>query len=496
VSLLVRANTAWDARLPSGDAFTRIALGAVMSRRSPGRPVWLERPEQRYHGFLLGTSGSGKSSWLEHLFLAYFAKGKTVGGIDPHDLSLNTLYALLKRGYFRDRRAFQRLVYIDWGSGWYVPFNVLKGRGSPQSIALNCYQALLRVYPELQEAPAFRRMFLAACLALIANGLTLKHLHTFFADEAFRRRCLGKVEHRLTRETFALFERWKREQPSEVGSLLRRIFAILFEDVAAETLGHRDNLLDFRAMMDRGQSFLISLSNIGDDETRRLIGAFLMVAIEQAALSRRDLPQAWRDYRSLHLLVDEWPSFAAQAQTIGNILDLTRKYGLRLYLSSQRVSQFAAGADQLLGALENCDFKVAFRLGHESAEVMAPHFFDVDPYRVKALAPTEEQHHLYLSVQEQRALNAQILKNLPHRVAVVKLPGRDPIPFYTPDVPPTDPHDPQLLEVLRIYRRLYQVPASAVAPIPQFPAGGAAKRRDDDALFTWGLTPRQAPDGR
>jgi hypothetical protein len=57
----------------------------------------------------------------------------------------------------------------------------------------------------------------------------------------------------------------------------------------------------------------------------------LLVQIEQAALSRTDLSPGQR--RPWTVLVDEWPAMAASAETLGSILDQTRKFGLRLYLA-------------------------------------------------------------------------------------------------------------------------------------------------------------------
>ncbi len=103
-------------------------------------------------------------------------------------------------------------------------------------------------------------------------------------------------------------------------------------------------------MMDAGTAFIINLGNVSDHETRKLLGAMLLVQIEQAALSRTDLPPTARV--PCTLLVDEWPAFAAQEQTIATILSQTRKFNLRLYLAAQSLAQMGSG--RLTGALENC----------------------------------------------------------------------------------------------------------------------------------------------
>ena len=172
--------------------------------------------------------------------------------------------------------------------------------------------------------------------------------------------------------------------------------------------------------MDEGKSFIINLGNINDHETRKLLGAMLLVQIEQAALSRTDLPPPQR--KPFTLLIDEWPSFAAQDNTIGTILSQTRKFKLRLYLAAQSLSQVSSG--RLTGALENCRLTIAFGLGRDSAEVQAKQIGTADPFALKETAATPRQHGQYLSIAEQFEAWTQELQHLSPRMAYVKLHDR------------------------------------------------------------------------
>ena len=68
----------------------------------------------------------------------------------------------------------------------------------------------------------------------------------------------------------------------------------------------------------------------------------LMVQIEQAALSRSDLPPAAR--RPWTCFVDEWPQMAAtQGESLDNMLTQARKYNLRLQLAGQSPAQVDSG---------------------------------------------------------------------------------------------------------------------------------------------------------
>lgn len=346
----------------------------------------LSRKDQGLHAAVFGTSGSGKSRLFESLFIQHLNKHHGVGLMEPHhDLSFGVVTYLLDRGFFRSPDAFDRLVYIDWGNGDYVPFNILKQPWDPHTTAELALEAMIRVWPELQEAPLFQTLFLSSILTLIAADLPITFLYQLLTDHAFRSRCLARVNDPVVHQTFTnYYDKLGRDQPQAAGSTLRRAFLLSFSPVARMTLGQPDNWLNFRKIMDEGKAIILNLGNIGDHETRKLLGAMLMVQLEQAALSRTDILPVQRT--PFTLFVDEWPAFAAQEKTLGTILSQTRKYNLSLYLAAQSLSQ--VGSDRLAGALENCGLKISFALGRDSAVIQAQQIGEIDPFAVKEEAQT------------------------------------------------------------------------------------------------------------
>jgi hypothetical protein len=343
----------------------------------------LAEKEQAYHAAIFGASGSGKSKLLQSIFLQHLAKGHSIGLIDPHaDLALDILKSLIATGYFRNEEAFDRLIFLDFANGAYVPFNVLN-----HTTTLNALEGMICVWPELETAPLFQTLFLAAVTTLIACKLPITpYLYHMLTDGQFRNACLQQVTDPLIHLTFKnYYEKLGRDQAQAAGSTLRRAFLISYSPVICNALGQPDNWLDFRIIMNSGKSIIISLGGL-EDETKRLIGAMLMVAIEQAALSRTDIA----DRRPFTLLVDEWGSFAAQDRTIATILSQCRKFALRLYLAAQSLSQVSS--NRLSGALENCRLMIAFALDRASAEIQAKQIGFADPFAIKEEPQADTQH--------------------------------------------------------------------------------------------------------
>jgi hypothetical protein len=426
-----------------------IVLGQPLSPY-PFPVVRLTPQDQAYHATIWGRTGSGKSKLLQAIFLQHLCKGHGVCIIEPHhDLSFETLSYLVEHGFFRRSDAFNRLIYLDWGNDAVVPFNVLSSPFPPKTVALHTLEAMLRVWPELRRAPTFQTLFLSAMVVLVHNQLPITFLHQLLSDNALRERCLANIDDSLILQTFANFGK-ARGQVQEAGSALRRAFLLSFDTITRLSLGQPDNILNLRRLMDEGAALIINLGNIPESETRKLIGALLLVQIEQAALSRTDLPPHRR--RPFVVLIDEWPSFSAVDASIGTILEQTRKFGLRLYLAAQSPAQLSS--DRLQAALENCRLNVAFGLGRESAVEQSRQLTTFDPclYRDDPISGRPQR----VSSSEQFELLAQDLQHLGPQEAYIKLHTDPAIKVRTLSVRDPHPDRRELEQVLVRYKQSYQ----------------------------------------
>lgn len=423
-----------------------------------GAPYTLPPAAAGFHTAIFGSTGTGKSYLAHAVAVQHIVnRGGCVGVIDPHaDLSLGVLDYLVSQGFFqRYPDAFERVVYVDFSEDAFLPLNVLsQPHLSPHATAEMVLEALSRTFPDLQGgAPLLRTLFLCGVLTLTANGLPLTCLYPLLLDREFRTRCLRRVSDPLVHQTFAHFDGSRGATSAQAGSTLRRAFLMTFSPTARFTLGQPENVLDLRAIMDSGRTLLLNLGSIPDVRTRRLIGALVMTLLEQAALSRAQVPASQR--RPWTAIVDEWPVICArQPETLASILDTSRKYGLTLWLLGQHAGQI--GAARLSGALENCRLVALFRLGPESAAALAPHVEQINPYLVKHPARTSAQRDIYLSAGDQRDLWRRRLQELPARRAIVRAHGSAPRDIRTLTVEASASGPGELEEVVAEYRRRYQ----------------------------------------
>lgn len=388
------------------------------------------------HCYCIGTTGQGKSKFLESLLVQDIVAGRGCGLVDPHtDLARDTLAHLLSVGFFRDPEHYRQVIYFDpTRSDYVLPFNVLKTRLPPYALAQQVIEAFRRTWPQsLAEAPRFTNIALAALLVLIQTGKSLVEMMPLLTDKSYREELLSQAgEAQLTEFFHTRFDQWGREGPLMIESVLNKVSAFTFNPHLRRLLGASDNRLDFRAIMDRGQVLIVDLGNC-DGETRRLVGSLVVTGLEMAALSRKDQPGQRRPF---YLFLDEFQDFCAgdgAAKTLAQILSECRKFGLHLHLAHQTLGQVQ---HRVASALGNVDIKVVFAVDREDAEVMAKKLFAMDTEEVKHEAQTETQHPLFSPLPEQWERAVAGIQELPPRTALIKRRGRGVVQVRTQRIAP------------------------------------------------------------
>jgi len=389
------------------------------------RPLRLEVKAAQTHWHVIGVSGSGKSRFLAGLYLEFLRTGLAGTLLDPHgDLARLVLGHLCERGYFGQKQAYEKLLYLDLPAaerrGLFLPLNVLRSPGGEDAIAANIMEAMHRAWPSLAggAAPRFDTFIQYGIPVLLANNLPLPALPKLIADKPFRDACLEVVQDEDVKDFWQgwydkLADRLKLEY---VDSTLSRIRLLTRAPVLRYCLSQGDNVLNWRQIFDGGKSVIINLALINQDASK-LLGALLMVGAEQGAISRSEAPPETRG-RDHIMLVDEFPEFTAKSEEAASrILSQTRKYGLHLILAHQNWTQTS---DRLRGALQNVKIDVNFALGREDAERSSKLLTRVDP---KTVSHRQEADTEGVGMREQWEAMTQLLVDQLQGRATVRLPG-------------------------------------------------------------------------
>lgn len=431
-----------------------------------GLPFVLGPKDLAAHKHVMGLTGQGKSKALASLFLQLLKQRIGCALIDPHaDLANDVLANLVATGFFRDPRAYRRLLYVDFSrQDRFLPLNPLLAPYPDHQVANQINEVCKRAWPALAEgaAPQFENILLSAVLVLVQNKRPITALPALLTQKAYREELLRNVSDPQIVDFFHhRFDAWGKEAPLMVESTLRRVFLLTFSPTLRYSLGQtaERGTLNFRSLMDNATSAIFNLGGL-DEETQKFLGCLISVGYEVAALSRVDIPEEER--RQYHLIMDEFSMFSAQSEeALARVLSLARKYGLYSTLAHQTWSQLSS---RLRGALQNA-VEICFKVGPEDASWAAPRFARYDPYLVKHEVADPYQidrtHPLYFTVQEILTGWAQGLADLKPREAYVKV-GQKTAKIRTLTLPRPKCTREELQEVKERYASMLMTPKEQV----------------------------------
>jgi hypothetical protein len=422
------------------------------------------------HGYCIGTSGSGKSYFLLSLMLQLFSLEYPFTLIDPHgDLANMLLDCLIAQGVYRDPAAYERILFVDIPSAeqqnLYLPFNVLDQPLPDDARAANIKDVFHRAWQELDSASAtFDRLLVDCILLLLHNDLPLIYLDTLLIDSDFRTTLLANEHDQFLVNSLqkSFGELKKADQLQHANSLLNRARQLTQINVLRYGLSQHTMPLNFRRIMDNGQTVIINLATLNRDACR-LLGCFLTVGAEQGAKSRANIPEALRT--SHHLFIDEFQLFTPKnAAAFDAIFSEARKYRLSLWCAHQTIGQTT---ERTQSAIQNTRVKAFMNTGERDAKILASLFSRFDPMKIKHEVTdehaVERTHPLFDPPTEQQKLFEQTLTDLPDRHFLLKLNRQEAVELRTLTVPKPNLDPKEVAEVKQEYlNRLFtpvQTPA-------------------------------------
>lgn len=335
-------------------------------------PFGLGLAERRQHTYVVGKTGTGKSTLIATLLRQDLEQGRGVGLIDPHgDL------AELALGLVPPARAAEVLYFNPADAGHPVGFNPLAVRVPEQLplVASGVVSAFKKLFGE-SWGPRLEHFLRNSVLALLETpSPSLLLLPRLLTDPRFRAGVLRHVRDPLLRTFF--LEEYERYEPrwrmEAISPILNKVGQFLSSPVVRHVVGQQGPGFDLRHLMDRGGILIANLASgrIGEDNTA-LLGALLVSAFQLAAMSRADLPEAER--RDFGLCVDEFQHFATEA--FAQVLSEARKYRLSLTLSHQYLDQLPPGISGAVfgNAASLCVFRVGAGDTARLARELAPVF--------------------------------------------------------------------------------------------------------------------------
>ncbi len=346
-----------------------ISAFGLTNFRGINQQFGLYRSDRGRHIYIIGQTGTGKSGLLELFALSDVFHSQGYAIIDPHgDFAVNNLR-------FIPASRVKDVVYFNPAdTGFPMGFNPMEV-GDPalmNNISSEIIGVMKRMFGE-SWGPRLEYILRYTILALLAYpNTTMLDITRMLTDKKFRKEVLGYVEDTVVLNFWNIeFASWNDKfQAEAIAPVLNKVGAFTANPIIRNIIGQPKSTFNIRKLMDEGKILIVNLSKglLGEDNAS-ILGAFLVIKIQLAAMSRADIPNI-EDRRPFYLYVDEFQNFATDS--FATILSEARKYGLNLTVANQYVSQMQDTVrDAVFG---NVGTMISFRVSADDAPILSKPF--------------------------------------------------------------------------------------------------------------------------
>ena len=340
------------------------------------------------HTVLLGPTGSGKSTAMEHLILSDIDAGRSVLVIDPKaDLVTSILERLPE-----ERK--DDVVVIDPSDPSPVGFNPLSYNQDPSLTA----DSILAVFQEIfsQNWGIRSADILSGALLTLAQvkGANLLWLPQLLTDENFRKRITSQINDPIALQPFwDHFEAMKdSERRTEIAPVLNKLRQITYRPGLRNVLGQSEAKFSLTDLFYKRKIVLVPLNRglIGA-ESAKLLGSLIVGLTWSLTLSRAKIPPEKRHMVSIY--IDELQDYLALPTSFSDALAQARGLGVAYTVAHQYRGQLPP--DIKAGIDANCRNKIIFGLNSDDAKDVAAQAPELQALDFMSLP----RYHIYTSFQ-------------------------------------------------------------------------------------------------
>lgn len=350
-----------------------ITYFARVNWRSDQRLFGIKQADRMMHTYMIGKTGTGKSTCIETMLLQDIYAGRGCCLLDPHGDLVEKVVKAIPANRKSD------LIYFNMPDSTlnlkYNPFR----RVSIEKRSLVA-SGILDVFSKLWDTAwgvKLEHILRHAILTLLDQPkTTVSDIPEILLSKEFRRESLRYVKSESVKKF------WKREFPEyhkyDLLPVLNKIGGMLVHPVIRRVLIENTEEVSLRKAMDEKKIVLVNLSkgHLGAD-VAHILGALFITSIASAAFSRVDTDEEERI--SFMVYMDEFHNFTTLS--LVNMFAELRKFKVGMVLAHQYMNQL----DEKIrsAVLGNIGTVISFRVGTEDATHMAREMypeFDVEDF--------------------------------------------------------------------------------------------------------------------
>ncbi|MBU2524259.1 type IV secretion system DNA-binding domain-containing protein [Patescibacteria group bacterium] len=348
-------------------------------------PIYLKDEDRFRHFYVIGQTGTGKSSILQVMIRQDLANGAGLCVVDPHGSLVEDILPFIPKERADD------VIYFNPGDiDRPMGLNLLEATTEPEKdlVALEAMNIMIKLFDEETFGPRIQDYFRNGCLTLMDDpeGGALTDIVRLFTDDDFQKFKVEKVKNPIVQSFWKhqMAKTGAREKQEMIPYFASKFGQFVTNSMMRNIIGQAKSAFDFAKVMQEGKILLMNLSK-GEtgDINSRLLGLIITAKIQQAAMRRQKIDKSER--RDFFLYIDEFQNYITDS--IESILSEARKYRLGLILAHQYIAQLegkdAKDKSKVKEAVfGNVGSMMAYKIGAQDAEYMAkemaPTFTDED----------------------------------------------------------------------------------------------------------------------
>ncbi|MEX2361742.1 MAG: DUF87 domain-containing protein, partial [Patescibacteria group bacterium] len=267
-------------------AADELTVFAQTNFRNSVRKFGIKKQDRRLHSYIIGKTGTGKSTLMENMIFDDIREGRGVAVVDPHGELIDHVLNFIPEDRVQD------VVYFNPADRDFpIGFNVLENvEPEVQNIIASGVVGIFKKIFGESWGPRLEYILRNAIIALLDYpNSTLLGVMRVLTDNAYRRKVVNAIKDPVIRDFFLNeYEKYEPKFRQEaIAPIQNKVGQFLSSSIIRNIVGQPKTTMDIRKIMDEGKILLADLSTgkIGEDNSA-LLGSMLITKIQLAAMGR------------------------------------------------------------------------------------------------------------------------------------------------------------------------------------------------------------------
>jgi Helicase HerA, central domain/Type IV secretion-system coupling protein DNA-binding domain len=346
----------------------------------------LDRSQFR-HGWLLGKSGTGKSTLLRNIIVAAIREGMGVAVIDPHGDLVYDVFNYIPRERLED------IVYIDPESDRTPDLGIFDHPDKEK--AVQAFMSLMEAHSGNGWGPETAHILRGATDTVLEleHHPSILHIYKILARGEYAKRLMAWSKNPLVQDFYKqYFEDLKpQERARNFSHPLNKIEEMLRPGLREFLVQRRH--LSFNGIMDRQRLLLCRIpKGLIGERPAKVLGSLILSKINLASFRRK------KRNRQFLVVVDEVHNFT-DGIDFESMLAEGRKFGVHYLFATQTTQQMRDEARRIFNdriAFGNTSHIFSFRVSGDDSEKIALNFGDKDI--AESLVTLQNYHFVSFSI--------------------------------------------------------------------------------------------------